>query len=103
MLTSPSHRTSFRCKGANKEKRKNIAIYLTELLSFRGGIPISFCTERPITNEYYELFNLAVTERAIAPDANAEAWAMINWDTQEEGLKRLGGKEAVYKLIDEAF
>jgi hypothetical protein len=103
MLSSKESKTAFRCQGAGKDKRKSIAIYLTELLTFKCGIPISFCTERPITTEYYEFFNLAVTERAVAPEANAESWAVINWDVSDPGMKRLGGKDAAYKAIDEAF
>ncbi len=103
MLNSPANRTSFRCQGAGTNNRKNIALYLIELLGMRGGIPISFCTERPISNEYYQFFNLAVTERAIAPSANAEDWAVVNWDELNVGMPRVGGKEEVYKLIDEAF
>ncbi len=103
MMNASRNRTSFRCQGAGTKGRKNIALYLVELLGFRGGIPISFCTERPINSEYYGFFNLAVTERAIAPDANAEDWAVINWDELNVGMPRIGGKEEVYKLIDDAF
>ena len=103
MMTASRNRTSFRCQGAGTKARKNIALYLVELLGFRGGIPISFTTERPISSEYYGFFNLAVTERAIAPDANAEDWAVINWDELDVGMPRVGGKDDVYKLIDDAF
>ncbi len=103
MLTSSSNRTAFRCQGADKDKRRNIAIYLVEILTFKCGIPISFCTERPITSEYYNFFNLAVTERAIAPDSDAEYWAVINWDELEATLPRIDGKDEIYKIIDDAF
>ena len=101
---SPANKTSLRCLGANKDIRLKIGVYLVELLNFTCHLrPISFTTERPSQNEYYNLFDVVIWERALMPTANAENWAVILWDAIEYNLPHIKGKENIYRKIHEAF
>ncbi|UCF08073.1 MAG: DUF87 domain-containing protein [Thermoplasmata archaeon] len=103
LMTSDRYRTIFRCLRSSSEDRMRIAIYLLELLNFECGLrPISMVTERPIP-QYNELFDVAVTERAIDLRTNAEDWAVILWDLEHPLSKRIKNRDDVYKKIDEAF
>ncbi len=103
LMTSDRNRAIFRCLRSTNEDRMRISIYLLEFLNFECDIrPISMTTERPIP-QYNELFDVAVTERAIDLRTNAEEWEVILWDLEHPSLKRLKDRDDVYKKIDEAF